>query len=52
MTNLASKRQYVLYPCGAPKPAEADLADIPVPAGFQRKLFSVPAQKARVLGWV
>ena len=52
LTNVAGKRQYVLYPCGGEPPAEADLADVPLPAGFQRKTFSVPAQKVRgCRGW-
>lgn len=50
LTNVAAKRQYVLYPCGGQPPAEADLADVPLPAGYQRKTFSVPAQKVGV--WV
>lgn len=47
VTNQQSKRQYILYPCGGQPPAEADLADVALPAGFQRRTFSVPAQKVR-----
>lgn len=42
VTNLTGKRQYVLYPCGADEP---DVTDLALPAGFQRRTLSVPAQK-------
>jgi len=42
LTNLAGKRQYILYPCGAPEP---DVTGLTLPAGFQRRTLSVPAQK-------
>ena len=45
LTNLAAKRQYVLYPVEAQAPADADLAGVALPAGFQRRTMSVPAQK-------
>eukprot|EP00624_Nannochloropsis_granulata_P003497 evm.model.NODE_27782_length_6271_cov_26.747408.1 len=42
LTNLTGKRQYILYPCGAPEP---DVAGLTIPEGFQRRVLSVPAQK-------
>ncbi len=42
VTNVANKRQYVLYPCGAPEP---DVTDLALPTGYQRRTLSVPAQK-------
>lgn len=50
LTNLAGKRQYILYPCGGQPPAAADLADVPTLAGFERKAIPVPAQKVRAWG--
>jgi hypothetical protein len=41
VTNLASKRQYVLYSCGATEPNVETLA---LPAGFQRRTLTVPVQ--------
>lgn len=41
VTNLASKRQYVLYPCGAPVP---DVSALGLPVGYQRKTLSVPVK--------
>ncbi|GAB5036027.1 periplasmic binding protein [Nannochloropsis oceanica] len=42
VTNLKGKRQYILYPCGAPEP---DVAGLTTPEGFERRFLSVPAQK-------
>lgn len=47
LTNVAGKRQYILYPCGAQVPGAADLAAVPMPDGFKRKAIPVPAQKVR-----
>jgi hypothetical protein len=44
VTNLASKRQYVLYPCGATEPNVETLA---LPAGFQRRTLTVPVQVSK-----
>jgi hypothetical protein len=41
VTNLASKRQYVLYPCGGPEP---DVSALGLPVGYQRKTLSVPVK--------
>lgn len=43
VTNKAGKRQYVLYRCGAPEP---DVSALTLPAGYERRILSVPAQKA------
>lgn len=50
VTNLASKRQYVLYPCGATEPNVETLA---LPAGFQRRTLTVPVQVSEIWSqWV
>lgn len=43
MTNAASKRQYILYPCGSTPP---DVSAVAIPAGYQQKKLAVPVQKA------